>query len=78
MIDFQLDIVKGSRNSVLIGCAVGESFIPALENVAQALAERNPKASADQLLDMIFLRGLTAYTDDLNLPRIGSNPDVDG
>lgn len=61
----------------LIGVVVAAAFVPALETVAAALRDRSPAATDPQLLDMIFLRGLVGYTDDLNLPRIGSNPDQD-
>jgi hypothetical protein len=63
--------------AVLVGCCVSAGFIPALEMVAEAMQARHPKASADQLLDMIFLRGLKGVVDDLGLPRIDSNPDED-
>ncbi len=66
------------QTPLLVGCAVSPTFLPALETVADALQARHPKATAHQLLDMIFLRGLVGFTDDLNLPRVGSNEDVDG
>ena len=64
--------------AVLVGCCVSSGFIPALEMVAEAMQARHPKASADQLLDMIFLRGLKGVVDDLGLPHIDSNTDEDG
>ena len=64
--------------ALLVGCVVSAAFVPALGNVAEALRARHPKATAEQLLDMIFLRGIVGYTDDYALPRAGSNPDEDG
>lgn len=65
------------EGAALVGCSVSNAFVPALYAVARALAERHPQATADQLLDMIFLRGIVGFTDDLNLPRVGSNGDDD-
>lgn len=77
MTSHPFDIDRAEGGALLVGCAVSPTFVPALENVAQALAERHPKASTDQLLDLIFLRGLVGFTDDMNLPRPGSNTDED-
>lgn len=72
------DSVSFTQDALLVGCSVSGTFIPALEQVVEALQARHPKATTDQLLDMVFLRGLTGCINDMNLPRTGSNPDVDG
>lgn len=63
--------------ALLVGCVVAAAFVPALEHIVDALRDHSPNATDAQLLDMILLRGIVAYTDELNLPRIGSNPDQD-
>lgn len=73
----RLDTEAPQHGALLVGCAVSETFVPALEAVAVELAKHHPKASTPQLLDMIFLRGIIGFTAELNLPRPGSNPDED-
>lgn len=77
VLSIPLDLCRAQGGGVLVGCSVGPGLVAALENVAEALHARNPKANTDQILDLIFLRGIVAYTDDLNLPRVHSNPDED-
>lgn len=71
------DLARAEGGALLVGCAVSPTFIPALEMVAHGLAERHPKASADQLLDMIFTFGIIAAASELKLPRPASNQDED-
>ena len=69
--------VARMQSGMLVGVAVSRCFIEALQNCAEVLQAQHPKASTDQVLDMIFLRGIVGITDDYNLPRIDSNRDED-
>ena len=66
-----------AQSGMLVGVAVSRTFIGALQNAAEALQAQHPKATIDQILDMIFLRGICGIADDYNLPRVDSNPDED-
>lgn len=56
---------------------VGPTFAPALIDVAAELTRRHPTYSTDQIREMIVVRGVNGFIDDLNLPRADSNRDED-
>lgn len=55
------------RLPMVLECTVAPADIPALIGVAQALQERDATLSGEQLKEMILLRGITGWVNDLNL-----------
>lgn len=71
------DLARAEGGALLVCCAVSPTFVPTLENIAEAWQAKNPKGKAEQVLDVIFLAGLLSLNDKYKLPRVGSNPDID-